>query len=112
IILFCLASKIIYYFHSFGFSLIFYFLLFFYLKLKSFIIKNECYLFFPFLSILHTVCQTCPKEWIQFQESCYFFYNLNSPWKTWDQSQQLCQNMKSDLVVISSLEEQVCYKSF
>ncbi|XP_078788699.1 uncharacterized protein LOC144981347 [Oryzias latipes] len=26
-----------------------------------------------------------------------------SPWKTWDQSRQLCQSMKSDLVVISSL---------
>uniref|UniRef100_A0A3P9IF31 C-type lectin domain-containing protein n=1 Tax=Oryzias latipes TaxID=8090 RepID=A0A3P9IF31_ORYLA len=50
--------------------------------------------------------KTCPKDWIQFQESCYFFYNLNSPWKTWDQSQQLCQSNKSDLVVISSLEEQ------
>uniref|UniRef100_A0A3P9IFR9 C-type lectin domain-containing protein n=1 Tax=Oryzias latipes TaxID=8090 RepID=A0A3P9IFR9_ORYLA len=53
---------------------------------------------------------TCPKDWIQFQESCYFFYNLGSPWKTWDQSRQLCQSMKSDLVVISSLEEQVCHK--
>uniref|UniRef100_A0A3P9IF21 C-type lectin domain-containing protein n=1 Tax=Oryzias latipes TaxID=8090 RepID=A0A3P9IF21_ORYLA len=50
------------------------------------------------------------KNWIQFQESCYFFYNLNSPWKTWDQSRQLCQSSKSDLVVISSLEEQVCHK--
>uniref|UniRef100_A0A3B3H788 C-type lectin domain-containing protein n=1 Tax=Oryzias latipes TaxID=8090 RepID=A0A3B3H788_ORYLA len=47
------------------------------------------------------VCKTCPKDWIQFQESCYFFYNLGSPWKTWDQSRQLCQSMKSDLVVIS-----------
>uniref|UniRef100_A0A8C8DSD2 C-type lectin domain-containing protein n=1 Tax=Oryzias sinensis TaxID=183150 RepID=A0A8C8DSD2_9TELE len=52
------------------------------------------------------VCQTCPKDWIQFQESCYFFYNLGSPWKTWNQSRQFCQSMKSDLVVISSLEEQ------
>uniref|UniRef100_A0A8C7X4E9 C-type lectin domain-containing protein n=1 Tax=Oryzias sinensis TaxID=183150 RepID=A0A8C7X4E9_9TELE len=50
---------------------------------------------------------TCPKDWIQFQESCYFFNNSKPPWKTWDQSRQFCQNMKSDLVVISSLEEQV-----
>uniref|UniRef100_A0A8C7WWI3 C-type lectin domain-containing protein n=1 Tax=Oryzias sinensis TaxID=183150 RepID=A0A8C7WWI3_9TELE len=56
------------------------------------------------------LCQTCPKDWIQFQESCYFFYNLNSPWKPWDESRQLCQNMKSDLVVISSLEEQTFIK--
>uniref|UniRef100_H2MN39 C-type lectin domain-containing protein n=1 Tax=Oryzias latipes TaxID=8090 RepID=H2MN39_ORYLA len=54
---------------------------------------------------------TCPKDWIQFQESCYFFYNLNSPWKTWDQSRQFCQSNKSDLVVISSLEEQTFIKS-
>uniref|UniRef100_A0A8C7YEG5 C-type lectin domain-containing protein n=1 Tax=Oryzias sinensis TaxID=183150 RepID=A0A8C7YEG5_9TELE len=57
------------------------------------------------------VCQTCPKDWIQFQESCYFFYNLGSPWKTWDESRQLCQSMKSDLVVISSLEEQTFTKN-
>uniref|UniRef100_A0A8C8DEH0 C-type lectin domain-containing protein n=1 Tax=Oryzias sinensis TaxID=183150 RepID=A0A8C8DEH0_9TELE len=57
------------------------------------------------------VCQTCPKDWIHFQESCYFFYNLGSPWKTWDQSRQFCQRMKSDLVVISSLEEQTFIKN-
>ncbi|XP_023819630.1 low affinity immunoglobulin epsilon Fc receptor-like isoform X1 [Oryzias latipes] len=57
------------------------------------------------------VCQTCPKDWIQFQESCHFFYNLNSQWKTWDQSRQFCQGKKSDLVVISSQEEQTFIKS-
>uniref|UniRef100_A0A8C8DSD5 C-type lectin domain-containing protein n=1 Tax=Oryzias sinensis TaxID=183150 RepID=A0A8C8DSD5_9TELE len=48
-------------------------------------------------SLTMKFCQTCPKDWIQFQESCYFFYNLGSPWKTWDESRQLCQSMKSDL---------------
>uniref|UniRef100_A0A3P9JQ00 C-type lectin domain-containing protein n=1 Tax=Oryzias latipes TaxID=8090 RepID=A0A3P9JQ00_ORYLA len=48
---------------------------------------------------------------ILFQESCYFFYNLNPPWKTWDQSRQFCQSMKSDMVVISSLEEQTFIKN-
>ncbi|XP_020566073.1 low affinity immunoglobulin epsilon Fc receptor-like [Oryzias latipes] len=57
------------------------------------------------------VCQTCPKDWIQFQESCYFFYNLNSPWKTWNESRQFCQSNKSDLVVISSPEEQTFIKN-
>uniref|UniRef100_A0A3P9IF78 C-type lectin domain-containing protein n=1 Tax=Oryzias latipes TaxID=8090 RepID=A0A3P9IF78_ORYLA len=52
------------------------------------------------------IFQTCPKDWIQFKESCYFFYNLNSQWKTWNESRQFCQSSKSDLVVISSLEEQ------
>uniref|UniRef100_A0A3P9JQ23 C-type lectin domain-containing protein n=1 Tax=Oryzias latipes TaxID=8090 RepID=A0A3P9JQ23_ORYLA len=65
---------------------------------------------FDSLSFLPTVCQTCPKDWIQFQESCYFFNHFITPLKTWNESRQLCQSSKSDLVVISSLEEQVCYK--
>uniref|UniRef100_A0A3P9MAC6 C-type lectin domain-containing protein n=1 Tax=Oryzias latipes TaxID=8090 RepID=A0A3P9MAC6_ORYLA len=71
---------------------------------------NEKLSFFFLFFHFYIACQTCPKDWIQFQESCYFFYNLNSPWKTWDQSQQFCQSMKSDLVVISSLEEQLSAK--
>ncbi|XP_024116810.1 CD209 antigen-like protein A [Oryzias melastigma] len=57
------------------------------------------------------VCQMCPKDWIQFNESCYFFYNSNSPWKTWYESRQFCQSKNSDLVVISSQEEQTFIKS-
>ncbi|RVE63193.1 hypothetical protein OJAV_G00165360 [Oryzias javanicus] len=57
------------------------------------------------------VCQTCPNDWIQFNESCYFFYHSNSQWKTWDESRQLCQCNSSDLVVISSIEEQTFIKS-
>ncbi|XP_036071633.1 asialoglycoprotein receptor 1 isoform X2 [Oryzias melastigma] len=57
------------------------------------------------------VCQTCPKDWIQFQESCYFFNHFISPWKTWDESRQLCRSNNSDLVVISSQEEQKFIKS-
>ncbi|XP_023819625.1 C-type lectin domain family 10 member A-like [Oryzias latipes] len=51
------------------------------------------------------VCQKCPKNWIESKESCYFFYNLDS-YKAWNDSREFCQNMKSDLVVISSHEEQ------
>ncbi|XP_024114246.1 oxidized low-density lipoprotein receptor 1 isoform X2 [Oryzias melastigma] len=57
------------------------------------------------------VCKACPKDWIQFQESCYFFNHSPSPWKTWDESRQLCQSNNSDLVVISSQEEQTFIKS-
>ncbi|XP_024119921.2 asialoglycoprotein receptor 2-like [Oryzias melastigma] len=56
-------------------------------------------------------CQTCPKEWIHFKESCYCFDNSSAPWKTWDESRQFCQNKNSDLVVISSQEEQTFIKS-
>ncbi|XP_024114243.1 asialoglycoprotein receptor 1 isoform X1 [Oryzias melastigma] len=57
------------------------------------------------------VCQTCPKDWIQFNKSCYYFDNSNAPWKTWNQSRQFCHSNKSDLVVISSQEEQTFVKS-
>uniref|UniRef100_A0A3B3H8D0 C-type lectin domain-containing protein n=1 Tax=Oryzias latipes TaxID=8090 RepID=A0A3B3H8D0_ORYLA len=47
------------------------------------------------------LCQKCPKNWIESKESCYFFYNLDS-YKAWNDSREFCQNMKSDLVVIST----------
>uniref|UniRef100_A0A3B3HZM0 C-type lectin domain-containing protein n=1 Tax=Oryzias latipes TaxID=8090 RepID=A0A3B3HZM0_ORYLA len=59
------------------------------------------------LETLH-ICQTCPKDWIQFQESCYFFYNLNSPWKTWNESRQFCQTLN---VYISQLHLQTFIKN-
>uniref|UniRef100_A0A3B3CN23 C-type lectin domain-containing protein n=1 Tax=Oryzias melastigma TaxID=30732 RepID=A0A3B3CN23_ORYME len=52
-----------------------------------------------------SICQMCPKDWIQFKESCYYFDNPNALWKTWDESRQFCQSKKSDLVVISKLRE-------
>uniref|UniRef100_A0A3B3CL03 C-type lectin domain-containing protein n=2 Tax=Oryzias melastigma TaxID=30732 RepID=A0A3B3CL03_ORYME len=57
------------------------------------------------------VCQMCPNDWIEFNKSCYYFYNFNSSLKTWDESRQFCQNNKSDLVVISSQEEQTFIKN-
>uniref|UniRef100_A0A3P9IF39 C-type lectin domain-containing protein n=1 Tax=Oryzias latipes TaxID=8090 RepID=A0A3P9IF39_ORYLA len=72
----------------------------------SVLLKRIMTILVYFLSFFPTVFQTCPKDWIQFKESCYFFYNLNSQWKTWNESRQFCQSSKSDLVVISSLEEQ------
>uniref|UniRef100_A0A3B3BP85 C-type lectin domain-containing protein n=1 Tax=Oryzias melastigma TaxID=30732 RepID=A0A3B3BP85_ORYME len=74
-------------------------------------LKLNLIIFVFSLSFLHTVCQMCPKDWIQFNESCYFFYNSNSPWKTWYESRQFCQSKNSDLVVISSQEEQTFIKS-
>ncbi|RVE63198.1 hypothetical protein OJAV_G00165410 [Oryzias javanicus] len=56
-------------------------------------------------------CQTCPKDWIQFKGSCYFFSYFNDPWKTWDESRQFCQRKNSDLVVINNHEEQTFIKN-
>ncbi|XP_067366812.1 C-type lectin domain family 2 member B-like [Channa argus] len=51
-------------------------------------------------------CQPCPTGWIQFQQKCYLFYDKDPPWKTWQQSQEICQNTAADLVVIDNLQEQ------
>uniref|UniRef100_A0A3Q2ZJR3 C-type lectin domain-containing protein n=1 Tax=Kryptolebias marmoratus TaxID=37003 RepID=A0A3Q2ZJR3_KRYMA len=51
-------------------------------------------------------CQPCRPSWILFQKKCYLFYE-DTPWKTWSQSQQFCQNKFADLVVIDNLQEQV-----
>ncbi|RVE63199.1 hypothetical protein OJAV_G00165420 [Oryzias javanicus] len=78
-------------------------------KMKAAIIKYTNFpgdLFCP-----DGVCQTCPKDWIQFKESCYYFHHSNSPWKSWNESRQFCQSNKADLVVISSQEEQTFIKS-
>ncbi|KAG7476017.1 hypothetical protein JOB18_042990 [Solea senegalensis] len=51
-------------------------------------------------------CQPCRKQWIHFQEKCYWFDERPPSWKTWDQSQRLCKDKCADLVVIDSQQEQ------
>ncbi|XP_034067385.1 C-type lectin domain family 4 member G isoform X1 [Gymnodraco acuticeps] len=51
-------------------------------------------------------CQPCLKDWIQFKEKCYLFYNKKSPWMTARESHTHCRNKAADLVVIDSLHEQ------
>ncbi|XP_074540308.1 CD209 antigen-like protein A [Halichoeres trimaculatus] len=67
------------------------------LKFKSFPVNKYC---------LEKKCQPCQKGWILFQKKCYLFYDENSPWKTWEQSQKLCQDTAADLVVVNSPQEQ------
>ncbi|PWA18255.1 hypothetical protein CCH79_00020449 [Gambusia affinis] len=50
-------------------------------------------------------CGPCQKDWILFQEKCYFFYNPH-PWLTWSKSREFCQDKHADLIVIDDLEEQ------
>nr|XP_038035456.1 C-type lectin domain family 4 member D-like isoform X2 [Anas platyrhynchos] len=45
----------------------------------------------------------CPEGWRPFQESCYFFSDNQMPW---DESQQNCSGMGSQLVVINTEAEQ------
>ncbi|KAK5892098.1 hypothetical protein CesoFtcFv8_012512 [Champsocephalus esox] len=51
-------------------------------------------------------CQPCLKDWIQFEEKCYLFYNEETPWRTAPASKTHCRNRAADLVVIDSLHEQ------
>nr|XP_038035384.1 C-type lectin domain family 4 member D-like isoform X2 [Anas platyrhynchos] len=45
----------------------------------------------------------CPEGWRPFQESCYYFSGDQMPW---DESQQNCSGMGSQLVVINTEAEQ------
>uniref|UniRef100_A0A493U315 C-type lectin domain-containing protein n=1 Tax=Anas platyrhynchos platyrhynchos TaxID=8840 RepID=A0A493U315_ANAPP len=46
----------------------------------------------------------CPEGWRPFQESCYYFSGDQMPW---NESQQNCSGMGSQLVVINTKAEQV-----
>ncbi|CAO2630897.1 Low affinity immunoglobulin epsilon Fc receptor, partial [Lemmus lemmus] len=48
-------------------------------------------------------CSTCPKNWLHFQQKCYYFGNDS---KRWIQARFTCSNLKGRLVSIHSQEEQ------
>ncbi|XP_047387517.1 C-type lectin domain family 4 member G isoform X1 [Sciurus carolinensis] len=48
-------------------------------------------------------CELCPKSWLPFQGSCYYF---SEPPGTWEKSQHLCAKLGAHLVIIGGLEEQ------
>ncbi|XP_033968622.1 C-type lectin domain family 4 member M-like [Trematomus bernacchii] len=54
------------------------------------------------------VCKPCLDGWVLFQSNCYLFTSgtWSSNWKNWQDSRSDCQQMRADLVVIESLEEQ------
>ncbi|XP_036597072.1 C-type lectin domain family 17, member A [Trichosurus vulpecula] len=47
--------------------------------------------------------KSCPKDWLPFGESCYFFSTMI---KSWDAASVFCLENHSHLVIISSTEEQ------
>uniref|UniRef100_A0A8B9UEF3 C-type lectin domain-containing protein n=1 Tax=Anas zonorhyncha TaxID=75864 RepID=A0A8B9UEF3_9AVES len=50
------------------------------------------------------IWKCCPEGWRPFQESCYYFSDDQMPW---NESQQNCSGMGSQLVVINTEAEQV-----
>ncbi|XP_014596624.1 CD209 antigen-like protein C [Equus caballus] len=49
------------------------------------------------------LCRPCPWNWGFFQGSCYFFSQTQNTWKA---SVSACQDIKAQLVIIDSAEEQ------
>lgn len=58
----------------------------------------------PHLSSPAGLCRPCPWNWGFFQGSCYFFSQTQNTWKA---SVSACQDIKAQLVIIDSAEEQV-----
>ncbi|KAF7656816.1 hypothetical protein LDENG_00035880 [Lucifuga dentata] len=54
------------------------------------------------------VCKSCLDGWVLFHSKCYLFADSNyyKDWKEWDKSREYCRQMKADLVVIESQDEQ------
>ncbi|XP_029307855.1 C-type lectin domain family 4 member A-like [Cottoperca gobio] len=54
------------------------------------------------------VCKPCLDDWMLFQSNCYLFSTLtySYDWKTWQGSHDQCKEMKANLLVIESQEEQ------
>ncbi|XP_016287784.2 CD209 antigen-like protein B isoform X5 [Monodelphis domestica] len=52
---------------------------------------------------LSTLCRPCPYEWKFYKDSCYYFSVTRKPWEA---SQNTCEADGSNLVIISSSEEQ------
>ncbi|XP_051017891.1 low affinity immunoglobulin epsilon Fc receptor [Acomys russatus] len=50
-----------------------------------------------------TACNTCPKDWLHFQQKCYYFGKGS---KQWIQARYTCSDLEGRLVSIHSQEEQ------
>ncbi|XP_022381409.1 CD209 antigen isoform X1 [Enhydra lutris kenyoni] len=50
------------------------------------------------------LCRPCPWKWELFQGTCYFFSQTQNIWKD---AISACQNLRAQLVIINSTEEQV-----
>jgi len=59
-----------------------------------------------FLSVTESYC---PDNWIQFQQSCYYFSDGDT--LSWQDAQNVCLEGDGDLVIINSEEENVRYIS-
>uniref|UniRef100_UPI004038810E C-type lectin domain family 4 member G isoform X2 n=1 Tax=Callospermophilus lateralis TaxID=76772 RepID=UPI004038810E len=66
-------------------------------------VRTELFRVLEGIKLQNGSCEPCPKSWLTFQGSCYFF---SEPPSSWEASQRLCANLSAHLVIIGGLEEQ------
>ncbi|XP_015912441.1 contactin [Parasteatoda tepidariorum] len=62
------------------------------------------------LSIYCVHSQTCPKNWIDFKDSCYKF--TRTPLQTREGAEDMCRTYNADLVAVNTLEEHSFIRSW
>ncbi|XP_055087268.1 C-type lectin domain family 12 member B-like [Periophthalmus magnuspinnatus] len=59
-------------------------------------------------TLLESNCGKCPRGWISFKTSCYYYsFSLSNSKKNWSDSRADCIRQGGDLLVINNLDEQI-----
>uniref|UniRef100_A0A8C3WXX6 C-type lectin domain family 4 member G n=1 Tax=Catagonus wagneri TaxID=51154 RepID=A0A8C3WXX6_9CETA len=66
-------------------------------------IRSELFRALEGVQFQNSSCQQCPKSWLPFQGSCYFFSVQRA---TWVEAQSHCEREGAHLVIVGGLEEQ------
>uniref|UniRef100_A0A4X1VN44 C-type lectin domain-containing protein n=1 Tax=Sus scrofa TaxID=9823 RepID=A0A4X1VN44_PIG len=67
-------------------------------------IRSELFRELERVRFQNSSCEQCPKSWLPFQGSCYFF---SAQGATWVEAQSHCEGAGAHLVIVGGLEEQV-----
>uniref|UniRef100_A0A8D1PFV9 C-type lectin domain family 4 member G n=3 Tax=Sus scrofa TaxID=9823 RepID=A0A8D1PFV9_PIG len=66
-------------------------------------IRSELFRELERVRFQNSSCEQCPKSWLPFQGSCYFF---SAQGATWVEAQSHCEGAGAHLVIVGGLEEQ------
>ncbi|ELV09978.1 C-type lectin domain family 4 member G [Tupaia chinensis] len=67
-------------------------------------VRSELFRALEAVRFQNSSCQPCPKSWLPYQGSCYFF---SVPKAAWEEAQRHCAGAGAHLVIVGDLEEQV-----